>query len=301
MKRSTCLLLVALLMTAVFASIPVLYLVNVIPELIVLALPIFAAAALWLLAKSIKARQREFRIEASKAMRDFFACLMGLAVFFLGVDRAAAGWYYSATPRVGYSAYYGYSGYWKQYEEPKVVVAAFVQPLYVPTVFSTYQPTAVTTYQTAQLTTVQQLVAVQPAQAVQVRTTQTGVAAQQATDCHTKLTEFEQRMARMEALLQQAIKQPGAAPAPQANQRKPTTGLDVMILRCAGCHDKTVADTKGGKLVYFESGKLLDLDARQINGFYRSLLSGKMPKDAKLEEGEGALIMQHLDTLVAKE
>ena len=117
---------------------------------------------------------------------------------------------------------------------------------------------------------------------------------------------MDARLKAMEAaLLPNAnVEKVGRATVP-APQQQPKGGLAVLNAKCATCHDvKTAAlpvdgtvKTRGGGHAFFEDGQLVVTD-KQLNAFYRLLLSGKMPpKDApQLAEGEGAEVMLYLSS-----
>lgn len=71
----------------------------------------------------------------------------------------------------------------------------------------------------------------------------------------------------------------GAPPAPPPQpQNAPAGKKSVFALRCAGCHDASVAKTKGGKLEMFQNGVALPLSAELANECVRQVLSRHMPK-----------------------
>lgn len=106
---------------------------------------------------------------------------------------------------------------------------------------------------------------------------------------------------------------PQVAPGPPGK-----TGKEVMILRCAKCHEATAASQKvgntqktvGGGFVMMarvEGKDKASLDPsdytiptfteKQVSDCVFSLLSGKMPKDGKLEDEEKPVMMEYLESL----
>jgi mono/diheme cytochrome c family protein len=82
-------------------------------------------------------------------------------------------------------------------------------------------------------------------------------------------------------------------PQPANTQSRGQRGLAVLALRCASCHDKAVADVKGGKNFLFDGGKVLDLD-RNAGPMLVAMDAGTMPKGGKLTDAEFAAATWHL-------
>jgi len=205
---------------------------------------------------------------------------LALALSLVLAPAAEAGWHYSSHYRAGYSyyaaGYYGQSYYpagYYYYEQPKVYLAAFVQPVYVPAVFATYQPAALApAYATAPLA---------------------AVPAVKAESCHEKLAALEARLKSLEAGQLRT-------PAQLTPEGAKSDGLAVLVKRCGACHDEASAAEKGGGFALLKGGKLPELTASEVNAVYRQILSGKMPKGSKLGDGEGRAVMEFLDTIRGK-
>lgn len=190
----------------------------------------------------------------------------------------------------------GYQTPYQATYTPPVYIAAFVQPIYVPAVFTTYQPAALSVIQTTQLTTVERLQAIAPDKAA------VPVVPVKASPCQ----HLEERLKLLEKIVNPPTDQPlrkEAAPAPKEEALKPRTSLDglsVLVNRCAACHEESKAKEKGGGHTYFVDGKLT-LTTGQLNGVYKQLLKGAMPPDGRLSAEEGAAVMSYLDSFKVKE
>lgn len=114
----------------------------------------------------------------------------------------------------------------------------------------------------------------------------------------------------LDARLQRLEK--GTTPAPQpAPKEKPKdpfnpaplkggiSGLSVLVAKCASCHEKAVAGTKGSSIVLLEGSalaKLSDKTARKVLGVtYRGTMPPKDSKIAALTDEEVSAIVDLID------
>ncbi len=216
------------------------------------------------------------------------------------------GGYYPAS--YGYSAGYYSAGYYPIYDPPYCPTATVNILTYYPQVIeqgviAVFQPpVAAPPY------------IPNPAAAVaQARPAPQQAPAQApAYDCKAHSAAQDAKIAELTALVRaivppQQAKPPAVEPAPQP-QAAPVAGLTVLTTRCVGCHDEKeakVAGTdgklKGGGHIYFREGKLLPLTDRQLRAMGKQINSGKMPPDKPLDNKEGPVVLEYLDTLPGKD
>lgn len=97
----------------------------------------------------------------------------------------------------------------------------------------------------------------------------------------------------------------GPPPAPAATPDKTVEakpGADVSHVKvfqakCAACHDKGVADKKGGGFTLMDGGNLAALTDRDLRRIASQTYSGKMPRGGKITDEEVAAIMGWIDGL----
>lgn len=116
-------------------------------------------------------------------------------------------------------------------------------------------------------------------------------AAPHQTPCESKLAEFSAKLALLEARLgvgsapaagvqpspPAAPAPPPMAPVPPLNGNGNGAAKSPFTLRCAGCHDASVANAKGGKLTMFQNGLALQLPPETANKAIRLMMRGEMP------------------------
>jgi len=239
----------------------------------------------------------------------------------IGYSHYWARTYSTPTYSYGYAPSYSYT---PTYYPPQVYIAAFVQPVYVPTLFSTYQPAALSTFQTAALTTVQNVQEVRQVPVSNTTTTVTrttavggavgtdGATSQGTTaattgvntlsPCEAKLAAMEARLAAMEvkytaALAQRTaplLKEKAEAPVQQPKLDAVEGGLAVLVQRCSKCHDAGTKG-KGGGNQFFREGRLWVTD-RDVKRMYDELLTQAMPPkpEQPLTQEEGQAVVRHL-------
>lgn len=223
------------------------------------------------------------------------AIVLAVAYLFLAVDRIdagrrvwfPAGWYQA---EANYPAGY-YPGDWYYVCDPPVRVnATFFVPFQVVVPSTTFQP--------------------QPAFPLTVPNPVAPVAPAgppvAAASCTEEVKELKARFALLESQLRGSPAPGGSGSAD--GSRSPATatpkmgaaklsGLEVMQKKCASCHGAKVSADKGaGFTLLTEGGTMAELTDKQFLAMYRQLLSGKMPKNDKMEEDEGAALTQYLDT-----
>jgi hypothetical protein len=123
----------------------------------------------------------------------------------------------------------------------------------------------------------------------------------QQTPCDIKLSETNARLAALEARLSVGgTLAPSTQPLPPPMTPVPPLPNDSgaakspFTLRCAGCHDASVAQAKGGKLTMFQNGLTLPIEPGIANKAIRAMMKGTMPKNGKLTDVEFTAILDEL-------
>ena len=128
-----------------------------------------------------------------------------------------------------------------------------------------------------------------------------------ASPCDAQIQALRAEMAQMKAQLRAPGVVPSVPPpmgkvqeetvAPPDPKTTADPGAVILQNRCASCHEKTVAATKGGSFVMFDGARELELTNRQVNKVGRMIADDRMPKGAPpLTQDEKPKVGNHYDT-----
>lgn len=128
--------------------------------------------------------------------------------------------------------------------------------------------------------------------AVQVPTYSVGVAPQQLQ----QQSQTDAVALAIEKLALAVERIGGGQPQTLQSQQMPSH-VQVMTARCASCHDKGVAKSKGGDFTLLDGGKEVQLTGKQIVRVLAKTHDGTMPKTGpKLNDAEKKAISQWIES-----
>ncbi len=126
--------------------------------------------------------------------------------------------------------------------------------------------------------------------------------------CEVKFTELSAKFAALEARMAAQPQytprpEPPQAPRPEPPPMAPVNGAakSMFAAKCAGCHDSSVSERKGGKLSLFEFGAPLQLPAAIAEKCIEEMRRDHMPKGGqRLTAREFMAVACEIESLVAK-
>lgn len=93
---------------------------------------------------------------------------------------------------------------------------------------------------------------------------------------------------------------PEVDPVPQPGAAAPARGGNILVAKCAACHDASVSATKGGRQTLVQDGQMAALDGKILSRVLVNVYTGKMPKGGKLTDEEVAAFVDLIDSLASK-
>ena len=111
------------------------------------------------------------------------------------------------------------------------------------------------------------------------------------------LQELKAMKAEIQALkVQKQRVEPNTAPHKKVEENPINNKTPAIVMRsCAKCHDSKVANTKGGKLVLTDGGKLAEIgDSDDRLAIINAVMSRTMPRDGQLDNSPNASTNQEI-------
>lgn len=220
-------------------------------------------------------------------MRNLVKYLLCILILFATTESLKAGGCYASYPSYSYPVVQ--SSYPTSYVTNNIVNRYTVFD-FTPGLAVGYYPEA-----TALALAPARLYSVAPSSLPQSQSATSGCDAKIA-ELNTKLAASDAKFAALEARLGMNTSPPPMSTVnggtPQNTPRRGSKSA--FTLRCASCHDESVAEKDGGKLVLAQNGLKLKLPAEIVTKALRQMMEGKMPKNGKLTNQEFTEIMAEL-------